>query len=51
MTPKEREQLKWAMDLIREKMESEFFGELLIKFQDGRIVLTEIKEQKKPPKC
>lgn len=50
MTPKELQQIKWAMDIIREKIEAEFYGDVTFRFQEGRITISEVKEQKKPPK-
>lgn len=50
MTPKELESVKWAMAIIRDKIESGFYGEVTFKYQDGKPVLCEVKEQVKPPK-
>ena len=50
MTPKELQMIKWAMDMLREKVETEFFGDVTFRFQEGRITISEIKEQRKPPK-
>jgi len=38
------------MDMLREKVEDEFFGDVTFKFKEGRIVMSEVKELKSPPK-
>lgn len=49
MNKKDLDALKWAMAEIREKMEAGFFGDVLFRFHDGRITISEVKEQRKPP--
>lgn len=50
MTPKELEMVKWAMAVLRENVANGFYGDIMFRYQDGRIVLCEKKEQVKPPK-
>ena len=50
MDEQKLDELKWVMEQIRERMNGDFYGELVFKMQHGRIIQADIKQTKKPPK-